>query len=55
MNSERSWNSGVVAPDLIRDYLGWWSYLAVMGSFGPDVDLFAPDGRLDTRVSAGSE
>jgi hypothetical protein len=46
MNPERSRDGGVVTPCSIGDYIGWWSYLAVMGSLGPEVDLFAPDGTV---------
>jgi hypothetical protein len=52
MNPERSRDGGVVTPHSIRDYIGWWSYLAVMGGLGSEADPFAPDGRLDAFPGA---
>jgi hypothetical protein len=40
MNPERSFENGVVAGDLIRDYMGWWAYLTVMGGLAPTLGGF---------------
>jgi hypothetical protein len=52
MNPERSTGHNVVTPDLIRDYMGWWTYLAVMGGFAPIVGPVRQAGGFDVGEAA---
>jgi hypothetical protein len=42
MNPERPSGNGVMTADLIRDYMGWWAYLTVMGGLAPALGGFTP-------------
>jgi hypothetical protein len=46
MIPERQSRNALVASKLMRDYMGWWAYLMVMGGLASAIGPYAPDGSL---------